>query len=284
MAIYDKVIVSLLAVATVGVVNNSIQADMIEFPNSYSAPSYVQSESVDVEGHMVETRDMSVEETADMALQTEKTSYAVAPVEERAAAAMATTTVEEEVAEVIQITEVTVTVEEDVEVTEVITTAAPTTTTTTTTTTEVVTVQTTETAPAPTPAPVVINYPSQGTIEYELFILINDARQANGLKPYTYRNDLAGAASVRANEITVLFDHTRPDGSPFYTVNSSIVYGENLATGYSSAREVFDAWMASPSHRANILDSDYEACGFAFLANNDGAANYYWAQEFGYAN
>ena len=33
--------------------------------------------------------------------------------------------------------------------------------------------------------------------------------------------------------------------------------GENLASGFSTEEQVVAAWMKSPKHRANILDSDY---------------------------
>lgn len=263
MAVTDKVIISLLAVATLGVTNPAIRADMMETYKVNTVPVGIEENlSVNVDmGQVGETGNISVETTVDE--QTEQASEADASVVERATAAELPETTDE-----IEVVEETIEETTPVEVPET-----------------VETVVVTET-PAPvaevTPAPVVINYPGQGTIEYELFVLINNERQANGLKPYTYRNDLASAASVRANEIVVSFSHTRPDGSPYYTVNSNIVYGENLAIGYESAREVFDAWMASPTHRANILDPDYEACGFALVANYDGVSNFYWAQEFGY--
>ena len=40
--------------------------------------------------------------------------------------------------------------------------------------------------------------------------------------------------------------------------------------------------MNSDGHRANILDPDYETCGFAFYEDSDCEYEYYWAQEFGY--
>ena len=287
MAVFDKVIISLLAVATLGVTNTSLYADVMDEPIATSTPTNVEEYmSVDVDlGQMGETGENAVVTTA--ALETEQTLEATASVEERATVAelpsnedVVIEEVDETIAEVAEVTSEQP-VAEETEATQA-TEATPVTVTTVTTVT--VTVVEPEPTAAPTPAPVSINYPPQGTIEYDLFILVNNARQANGLAPYTYRGDLAAAASVRANEIVVCFDHNRPDGSPYYTVNSSIVYAENLAVGYGSAQEVFDAWMSSPSHRANILDPDYEACGFGFLANYDGISDYYWAQEFGYAD
>ncbi|HYD91953.1 MAG TPA: CAP domain-containing protein, partial [Flavobacterium sp.] len=44
--------------------------------------------------------------------------------------------------------------------------------------------------------------------------------------------------------------------------------GENLALQYTSSEEVQKAWMASPKHRANILNPNYEDVGYA-IASGD---------------
>lgn len=47
--------------------------------------------------------------------------------------------------------------------------------------------------------------------------------------------------------------------------------GENLARGYANPEKMFDAFMNSPKHRDNILDTDYtetgmaEACGIVVV-------------------
>lgn len=128
----------------------------------------------------------------------------------------------------------------------------------------------------------VIYYPTAGTWEYDLLVLVNQAREENGLAPLSYSGDLQSAAVIRASESSVSFSHTRPDGSDFWTVNSAIVFGENIAAGQTSAQQVFAEWMASPGHRANILSADYQTVGFGMVNNGDGVYNMYWAQEFGY--
>lgn len=112
-----------------------------------------------------------------------------------------------------------------------------------------------------------------------LLQMINAARIKEGLKPVSWSSGLASAAKIRVNEITEVMSHTRPNGEPFYTV-SSLVYGENLAGGIASAQNVFDAWMNSAGHRANILNSRYRTVGYAYL--NFGADYWhYWALLFG---
>ena len=144
------------------------------------------------------------------------------------------------------------------------------------TTTTVEVVEETEPEPEPEPEPSYsINYPASGTEEYELFILINNARTSAGLAPLSWSGGLADAAYVRAGEAVDCFSHTRPDGSDWWTVNESIMYGENLAQGQTNAQWVFDDWMNSPTHRDNIMNPGYVTYGSARVGDT-------WAQEFGY--
>ena len=113
----------------------------------------------------------------------------------------------------------------------------------------------------------------------EVFIQVNQARAEIGLPELAWSDELAAAAEVRAQEIHQSFSHTRPDGSPWWTANSEIIYGENIAKGYQSADSVVTAWMESSDHKDNILYSGFQSIGVA-VYNVDG--KWYWAQEFGY--
>ncbi len=84
--------------------------------------------------------------------------------------------------------------------------------------------------------------------------------------------------AVYANEYTEP-NHVRPNGRDWYTVNSELMWGENLAKGYDSAQSVVDAWMASPTHAANILAGDFTTCSIAVYETG---GKLYFAQEFGY--
>jgi uncharacterized protein YkwD len=53
-------------------------------------------------------------------------------------------------------------------------------------------------------------------------------------------------------------------------------WGENIAEGYGSSVSVFNAWMASPGHRANILDASYTQTGIGHVA-----AGSWWCEQFG---
>lgn len=107
----------------------------------------------------------------------------------------------------------------------------------------------------------------------------NQKRAEAGLSVLTWDSSLAQCAAVRATEATQSWSHTRPNGSAWWTVNSQVQYGENLAKNYQSGEDVVAGWMASPSHRENLLASDYKTIGIA-VYNYGG--KWYWAQEFGY--
>ena len=116
-------------------------------------------------------------------------------------------------------------------------------------------------------------------IAVEAFNLVNEERAEAGLPALVWDMDLETCAQVRATEIQTKFSHTRPNGSDWYTVNSDLMWGENLAKGYKNASTLVDAWMNSPSHAANILDGEFVTCSIAVYEVNN---KLYFAQEFGF--
>lgn len=111
------------------------------------------------------------------------------------------------------------------------------------------------------------------------FDLVNTKRQEAGLTALAWDNGLEQASAVRAVEASQSFSHTRPDGSDWWTVNSNLMYAENLAKGYTTGDSAVTAWMNSPTHKANIMDSELRTCAIAIHVSDGG---WYWAQEFGY--
>ena len=110
--------------------------------------------------------------------------------------------------------------------------------------------------------------------------LVNEEREDAGLDDLTWSPDLESTAAVRAEESSRSFSHTRPNGTQWYTVNSQIMGGENLAWGQTRASQVVKEWMNSPAHRDNILYDDFTNVAIALYQNDDGTN--YWALEFGY--
>lgn len=121
-----------------------------------------------------------------------------------------------------------------------------------------------------------------GSAASEVVRLTNSARSQNGYAALVEDGALSEAAAVRAREIARSFSHTRPSGASFSSAlsESGVSYlraGENIASGQKSASEVVNAWMNSPGHRANILNSSYSRIGSASV-NIDGTL--YWVQLF----
>ena len=116
----------------------------------------------------------------------------------------------------------------------------------------------------------------------EVVRLTNSARSQNGYAALVEDGALSEAAAVRAREIARSFSHTRPAGASFSSAlsESGVSYlraGENIASGQKSASEVVNAWMNSPGHRANILNSSYSRIGSASVNIN---GTLYWVQLF----
>ena len=96
---------------------------------------------------------------------------------------------------------------------------------------------------------------------------INVQRAAAGLGSLIQTNELVAAATIRAQEQEQLFSHTRPNGSEWWTVDSSCCYGECLSRGYNE-NEVISVWMNSPTHKAVIMDGTYKTAGIGYYENN----------------
>ena len=52
--------------------------------------------------------------------------------------------------------------------------------------------------------------------------------------------------------------------------------GENIAFGYPSAKSVTAAWMASPPHKANLLNSRHRLIGVGAVKDKNG---WWWVSE-----
>mgnify|MGYP004494632501 CR=1 FL=1 len=173
------------------------------------------------------------------------------------------------------------------------TTEAPTTTTTTVAPTTTTTAAPTTKAPttkAPTTKAPTTKAAASDTVtvlgeEYgrRVLELLNAERAKEGLIELTMENEqLMDAAVLRAKELPVKFDHTRPNGERCFTAlaEMGVQYmscGENIAYGQSSPAAVVQAWMNSSGHRANILSRDFTTIGVGYTVVNGTA---YWSQFF----
>ena len=109
--------------------------------------------------------------------------------------------------------------------------------------------------------------------------IVNQKRSAAGLSALRWDDNLAACAMVRATELPSAFSHTRPNGQDWYTLAPNVMYGENLAYGFTSADAAVNAWMNSPAHKQNILTPNFVSCGIGVYNAN---GTWYWGQEFSY--
>lgn len=100
----------------------------------------------------------------------------------------------------------------------------------------------------------------------------NAKRQEAGLSPLALNSTLSVAAANKAADMFAknYWAHNSPAGAtPWDFITGAgyryTVAGENLAKNFSTSQAVVDAWMASPSHRANILKSNYRDVGLAVV-------------------
>lgn len=121
--------------------------------------------------------------------------------------------------------------------------------------------------------------------EEQVLALTNQVRKDAGLPPCA-GNDSNLNRSARAKSEDMAshnyFSHQSPVyGDPFAMMrNFGVVYqaaGENIAKGQPTPQEVVDAWMASPGHRANILNRAYTHLGVGYVVKN---GQVYWTQQF----
>lgn len=115
----------------------------------------------------------------------------------------------------------------------------------------------------------VLGYATDITKE-KLFELTNQEREKQGLQPLVYNEKLAQAAEQKAMDMFArdYWAHYGPDGStPWeFILGAGYEYeyaGENLAKNFMFSDGVVKAWMNSPTHRENILRSEYTEIGFA---------------------
>jgi len=120
------------------------------------------------------------------------------------------------------------------------------------------------------------------TYEDQLLCYVNNVRVQNGLNKLTLNKNLNKSASIRAKEIVSKFEHVRPNGGRYNTtITISHTYsGENIAAGQTSAKQVFNEWMASEGHKKNILSPNYKQMGIFLHEDPTQRYRYYWCQLF----
>lgn len=127
-------------------------------------------------------------------------------------------------------------------------------------------------------------------IERDVLDLTNQARRSQGCGPLSLESSLVEAAGSHASDMVRrhYMDHNNPDGQDPGDRMRAAGYqgsgwGENIAAGYDSAQKVFNAWMNSDGHRANILNCKFTKIGIGYdpgqVKPQWGPGS--WVQDFG---
>ena len=134
---------------------------------------------------------------------------------------------------------------------------------------------------------------------------VRDCHDGRGLvgpsAPLTWNSDLYASAYEHSNDLSVsdTFSHagsgTASDVTGSNLGQASLfseriqsngysdyrIIGENIAGGQESIEAAVEAWLASPAHCTNIMESDFKEVGVAVVVNPDSTYGIYWTQSFG---
>jgi uncharacterized protein YkwD len=135
------------------------------------------------------------------------------------------------------------------------------------------------------------------TVSRELFgqrviELVNVERAKQNLPPLKQIDILTNSATAYSQSMADrnFYSHASPDGTTLGQRLQAAGYanwsgiGENLAAALSTPENVVAAWMASPTHRANILSAQFReiGVGYVYEANDRfGPYYHYWTMHLG---
>jgi hypothetical protein len=115
----------------------------------------------------------------------------------------------------------------------------------------------------------------------------NISRVASGAPTLTYNPLLEKAATLKARDMAEkgYFAHTSPLGvTPWYWLNEAryefSAAGENLAVNFFDSKDLAEAWMNSPTHRANVLNPTFSEIGIGFAEGVYDGRDTVFAVEF----
>jgi uncharacterized protein YkwD len=128
---------------------------------------------------------------------------------------------------------------------------------------------------------------TESPAEAEVVRLVNQVRVDAGCQPLTVHPVLVMVARAHSDQMAAPegFRHNSADGlTPFQRMTAAgyrySIAAENIAAGQSTAAAVVAAWMASPGHRANILDCRLAQIGVGMISKPGTEYGTYWTQDF----
>jgi uncharacterized protein YkwD len=119
--------------------------------------------------------------------------------------------------------------------------------------------------------PGVLGYSSEITVQ-KVYDLTNYQRQLAGLSPLHFNPVLAQSAVSKAQDMFThnYWSHNSPQGKTPWDFFKAVGYqysvaGENLAKDFYDTDSMMKAWINSPTHRANIINTQYQEIGIGVV-------------------
>ena len=119
--------------------------------------------------------------------------------------------------------------------------------------------------------PGILGYSSEITVQ-KVLDQTNNERIKLGLEPLVYSSVLSESAKEKAQDMFAnnYWAHNSPQGKTPWTFFDTVGYkystaGENLAKDFYNTDSLVSAWMNSPTHKANIVNSKYKEIGIAVV-------------------
>ncbi|MBI2355836.1 MAG: hypothetical protein HYV13_01345 [Candidatus Doudnabacteria bacterium] len=121
--------------------------------------------------------------------------------------------------------------------------------------------------------PSAFTFASPGIDAGVLMDKINQERTNRFIPSLVTNSKLIAAAASKSNDMLTrsYFAHVDPDGNyVWYRIENAgykpyLTLGENLAIDFNDAQSVIEAWMNSPTHRANIVNEKFQDQGLASI-------------------
>ncbi|MBD2296369.1 CAP domain-containing protein [Anabaena sphaerica FACHB-251] len=136
---------------------------------------------------------------------------------------------------------------------------------------------------------------AQASVSDEVIQLVNQARSQGrvcgnqrfaSVGPLSVNGSLSRAAQLHSSDMAARrqMSHTGSNGSSAGDRAKQAGYqwraiAENVAAGQKSASAVVQAWLNSPGHCRNIMNSNYSDSGVGAVQGGDGKI--YWTMVFG---
>lgn len=124
------------------------------------------------------------------------------------------------------------------------------------------------------------------SIDLEVLELLNEYRISNGLQALKLLTPISVEAIIHND---FMISENKISHTNFYTRKQKIIEKTNavavseiLATGFTSAESVVNAWLNSPSHKASIDDARYNYVGVSTKKDPNG--KYYFTNIFAKIN